>query len=168
MLGDGDIPLKLIRYELVDFCVTSLRSSPDYKKLICNWSAMLKVLETETTRALQNSEDLDEQSDRRVDSITQRVILRMLATAVEMEVFSHSSSSGNLLKGKIDDDLAAARKASRLEIKAPTKKRKNEEASSHEKLTSELLVALPDLLTAYKTDSSVVRGLAALPQYFGK
>lgn len=168
MLGDGDIPLKLIRYELVDFCVTSLRSSLDYKNLICNWSAMLKVLATETTRVLQNSEDLDEQGDRRVDSITQRVILRMLATAVEMEVSSYSSSSGSLLDGTVDGDLAAVRKTSRLEIKASSKKRNNEESSSHEELTSELLVALPDLLTAYKTDPSVLVGLVALPQYFGK
>ncbi|GAX23736.1 cohesin complex subunit SA-1/2 [Fistulifera solaris] len=154
MLGDGDIPLKLIRYELVDFCVISLRSSPDYKSLLCNWSAMLKVLETETTRVLQSSEDIDEQSDRREDSITQRVILRMLATAIEMEVSSYSSSAGKLLEGTIDGDLAAARKALQTDIKAPTKKKNNDESSSHEELTSELLLALPELLIAYKADSN--------------
>lgn len=167
MLGDGDIPLKLIRYELVDFSVSSLRSSPDHKHLICNWSAMLQVLESETTRALQHSEDLDEQSDRRVESIAQRVLLRILATAVEMEVSSRSSS-GIITDGIVDGDLLAARKATRPELQAPTKARNRKEPSSHEEMTSELLVALPDLLIAYKTDPSVVEGLVGLPQYFGK
>ena len=156
---DGDIPIDQVRYELTDFVVSSLRASPEHKSLTSNWSAMLRVLETDTS---MSDDDSSPNMNQRVDAVKKRVLLRFLVSAGKMEV----SGLDKGVNENLDPDLVEARKASQESMSRSRKKQKV--SSTHEEFTLALLGTLPALLTSYKTETGVLQSLTSLPQYFCK
>jgi len=149
-----------VRYELADLLVTSLRSSPKHESLMSNWAAMMKLLD-----AGQKSNS-STASSRRMESIKQRIILRVLVSSVKSEATSLTSL---LHLTNVDPALIEARKTMAKSMRVQPKARtKQLGRSSHEELTSTLLTALPSLLTTFKTEGSILEDLTSLPQYFCK
>ena len=129
---------------------------PEYKHLVCNWAAMLRALEGDERRKSITK------GDQRQDTVMQRVLLRMLVTAVQLEVTNAAAEDKTVL----DPDLADARQAAN-ELSQTTNKLKTG-SSSHEALTLALLRALPELLVSFKSELSILRCLTTLPLYFRK
>lgn len=124
-------------------------------------------------RALQGDEQRGRKSisrgDHRQDTVKQRVLLRMMVTAVTLEVTDAVPDDKTI----VDPDLINARQTERESLQATlTHKKKptrtSSQSSSHEELTLALLRALPDLLVSFKSESSVLQSLTTLPQYFRK
>jgi cohesin complex subunit SA-1/2 len=162
-LSDSDIPLQNIHYELVDLIVLSLRDMPEHKHLVCNWAAMLRALQGDE----QNRRKSISKGDQRQDTVKQRVLLRMLVTAVTLEVTDAVTVDETI----VDPDLIDARQAERKSLQATSTKTKKptiKSSTSHEELTLALLRALPDLLVSFKSETSVLQSLTTLPQYFRK
>jgi hypothetical protein len=162
-LADGDIPLEHVRYDLTDLIVVSLRASQKHRSLACNWSAMLHILESDSSITSEECDDDLPRAERRMDVVKQRVLLRLLVCAAEMEVSALSGDGG--IAQNMDPDLVEARKSAQENV-VPRKKQKTN--STHEELTLALLSALPSLVTSYKTESAVLQSLTGLPQYFCK
>jgi hypothetical protein len=156
-LADGEIPVEQVRYELADLIVASLRTSPEHKALICNWSAMMSALDSNSKLDDEDEDDDDLLSDSRLDAVKQRVLLRLIVCAAEMEV-SALSGDGHANE---DPDLVEIHKSTQAGPKKKTE-------SSHEELTLALLGALPSLLVSYKSETPVLESLTGLPQYFRK
>jgi len=153
-----------MRFELTDLVVSALRSMPEHKSLTTNWSAMLRALQSETTR--RKSINL------RLDTVRQRVLLRMFVAAAKMEV---SDVVANASAEILDPDLVLAMQASQDSLVTTTKagtkntkKKQKENLSSHEELTLALLRSLPDLLQRFKSETTVLESLTTLPGYFCK
>lgn len=141
----------------------SLRDMPEYKRLICDWSALLRALQGDERRTTTTSSS--NKVDQRLDTVTKRVLLRMLVTSVQLEV-SDSAAVATI----VDPELTEARRAENESRQASTKRsksaKKSSSTSSHEELTLALLRALPGLLTSFKSETLVLQGLCTLPQYF--
>lgn len=159
-LSDSDIPIEHIRFELADYVVASLRTSSEYKSLVCNWSAVLKALQSVGNR--QVGKKATDTAERRQETVQQRVLLRMLVCSAELEV--RAVSGDGFMEKDIDADLLDARNSG--ELTAGPSKKKRVVGSSHEELTIALLRAIPGLLTSYKSETSVLQSLTGLPQYF--
>jgi hypothetical protein len=157
IIADGDIPTELIRYHFTDLVVASLRNMPEYKHMVCRWSAMLSALQGDDRRKSMN------RSDQRQHLVKQRVLTQMLVTSVRMEISVEEASSEH------DADMVAARRArDDLLLMNSNEKKKGPSSSLHEALTTALLRTLPELLVSFKTDKFVVQSLSALPEYFCK
>jgi cohesin complex subunit SA-1/2 len=138
-LTDGDIPIDKIRVHLTDYIVQSLREMPEHKCLATNWSAMLKAIRSENTQ---------QEKAGREDVAKQRVLLRMLATAAELEV-GGSPAADSSDEGK----------------KSGNKRKKDSTIEPSEALSISLLKSLPHLLVAFKGDVVALRSLTKLPRY---
>lgn len=138
--------------------MSSFREMPEYKNLVCSWSAMLRALQGDERRKSISK------GDQRQDTVTQRVLLRMLVTAVKLEVTDAATEDTTI----VDPDLADARQAENGSLQTTNKKKPTKGSSSHEELTLALLRALPGLLTSFKSETSVLQSLTTLPQYFRK
>ena len=160
-IGEFDIPIKQARYELTDNIVASLRAIPEHRALASNWSAMVRAIENELSGSAVDEDMSSADPDRRIEALRQRVLLRFLVCAAEMEVSSLSGDANE----NIDKDLVEARKAQRETVPASSKKKQNSH-SSHEDLTLALLGALPRLLESFKSEDAVMQILTSLPQYF--
>jgi len=174
-LSDSDIPLEFVRFHLVDYVVHSLRDMEDYKYLVTDWSALLRALESEEPSVKRKgrraeSQESDDENDPNVEehnrheAMKQRVVLRMLTCAVELEVAA--TSNGSFLENDIDPDLLHVLRDQQQSLGVT--KPKKAKVSSHEKLTVALLGALPDLLETFKGETSVLRDLTRVPKYFRK
>jgi len=159
-LSDSDIPIEHMRFELTDHVVASLRASSEFKSLVCNWSAMLRALQSDSSK--QIGKKSASMVERRQETVQQRVLLRMLVCSAEQEV--RAIAGDGLMEKDIDADLLAARNSGDVTTGPSKKKRKVE--SSHEELTIALLRAIPGLLDSYKSETSVLQSLTGLPQYF--
>ena len=150
-----------MEFQRADLVVSALRSMPEHKSLATNWSAMLRALQSEKGRRKSTA-------DLRVDTVKQRALLRMFVTAAEMEVSDVATESAAVE----DPYLVQARQAKQDALVTATttgaRKKKKGNASSHEELTLALLRSLPDLLLRFKSETAVLEGLTALPQYFRK
>lgn len=167
ILSDSDIPMENIKFELSDFVVSSLRATEEYKPLMCNWSAMLRAL----GGGGGGSASIVDKEAHRVEAVQQRVLLRMMVCAAELEV--RDIASDGFLLSYIDGDLLAAQDtAAHVDGEKPPKKKKAKttphNSDSHEKLTAALLQALPGLLTSFRSETLVMQDLTYLPQYFCK
>jgi hypothetical protein len=157
IIADGDIPTQLVRYHLADLVVSSLRNMPEYKHMVCRWSAMLSALQGDDRRKSMN------RGDQRQHLVKQRVLMQMLVTSVRMEISVDEASAVH------DADMVAARRArDELLLMNSNEKKKGPSSSLHEDLTTALLRTLPELLVSFKTDKFVVQKLSALPEYFCK
>jgi cohesin complex subunit SA-1/2 len=154
-----DIPIEHMQIELTDLVVSSLRAMPEHKSLVTNWPAMLRAI-----HGAGSKQSLGDKNERRKEASKKRVLLRMLVCAAELEV--NGAADDDSLPNNVDPDLLAARKSAQLEAEQPKKKRKVE--SSKEEFTLALVKALPDLLIAYKEETSVLQSLTTLPRYFRK
>lgn len=153
MLFDDDIPVEQVAYSLTDLVVASLRSMKEHKPLVCNWSAIL--------RALQN-DDRKKSGDQRIDTVKQRVMLRMLVASATFEMTDVASGLS-----VVDPKLVQAKSSAQEALRADKKQSKKDQ-TSHEDLTLALLRTLPDLLQSYKSENVVLQSLTELPQYFCK
>lgn len=155
-MTDEEIPVEKCRYELVDYIVYSLSSMEEHQGLVTNWTAMLRALDNIDDQHSKNEE-------RKIESVQQRVLLRFFICAAKL----HARSSGSpcLTDGEIDPDLVAARVAQQQVLEGCSKKKQKN--SSGDALTLSLLSALPDLISTFKVDTSVLQGLTSLPQFFG-
>ena len=134
-LCTGALPVEKIRVHLTDFVVDSIRDMPEHRYLITNWSAILKAMRFDrATRDISNREEITRQ----------RILLRMLARAAELEI------------GKGDDDGKGRNKRRRVS---------SGNGQPHEALSVVLLKSLPQLLEAFKGDLYALRSLTTLPGY---
>lgn len=182
-ISDSKIPVSEIRYDLVDFIVMSLREMPEYKHYVSNhWNAMLRcVLHGDEHHARKSSGS--KTSENRINIVTQRVMIRMLVTAVQFEVMNIGSLSTGKDKvaptTRLDDDdtefLDAQRTAllgsfqSASTTSSTTTTQKGTAAynmKTQEDLTMALLRELPQLLVSFKSETSILQSLTTLPQYF--
>lgn len=143
-----------VKYESADHIVSSLRSEPNHKRLICNWAALLKALEID--KKTSNNKE------KRLDAIQKRVILRMFIHSAELEALEFADDT--MLSACQGDTSIAVKKAS---SGRGTKKNKKENAN-HEELTLALLRALPRLFVAFKTEPAALESLTRLPRFFCK
>jgi hypothetical protein len=157
-LADNDYAVERIPYELVDLVVVSLRSMEEHKHLVTNWTALLRILGKDAVA-------LDEE-DRRFDAIKQRVVLRMLVRAADLE--ARETAQGGFATTLMDPDVVAARSESIESMEPAKKKKKVSASSSHEELTLALAKSLPDLIAAFNGETSVMRDLTLLPRYIRK
>jgi hypothetical protein len=162
-LSDGDIHIDEIRYELADLVVASLRSMQEHKHLVSNWAAMLRALKGDDSKPSGRSVNMNK-SEQRLDIVKQRVLLQMLVTTAKQEIgyteeFASKVADPGWLKVRNEKD-----KETQMQ---PAKKQKVS-PSAHEALTLDILRALPDLLTSFKSETSVLQILTTLPQYICK
>lgn len=129
-----------------------------HKHLVTNWKVWIRALES----------DYDPSTDSKLVSVRQRVVLRMLACAAELEV--QSSEDGDFVAEYLDPDLLAAQASSSdsFEVSSLKSKRLRSDESSLEVLTDVLLEKLPDLLVSFKGESSILSSLTNLPRYMRK
>jgi hypothetical protein len=160
-LGEGDIDVEDVVYERVDLVVHSLRGMVEHRHLVTSWSAMLQALKKSDTVSPNAEAD-----EHKMDAIRQRVILRFLTCAAELEVEGAFAESYTL--GYMDQDFHSALKAQHQSLEVAQKKAFKPKASSHEQLTLALVDALPGLLDTFKGVSSVLENLTRLPQCFRK
>eukprot|EP00934_Nitzschia_sp_Nitz4_P000537 Nitzschia sp. Nitz4//scaffold50_size126154//44740//48960//NITZ4_003680-RA/size126154-augustus-gene-0.125-mRNA-1//-1//CDS//3329553683//537//frame0 len=133
LLCNGPVDLDDIQIDLTDLIVDSLRCMPEHKELMTNWSAMLKAIKADHHSAASSAE--------RDELAKTRVLLRMLACAVQREVDASEKPS-------------------------TTRKRKATTSSnSREELSLALLKSLPNLLTTFKSDDQALCSLVKLPGY---
>ena len=130
-LVEGTVPIEHIRVELVDHVIRSLRDMPEHRPLVVHWTAILKAIRSENPQ--------QGRATGREEVAKQRVLLRMLACAAELEVGSSTAEEGP--KTTVSN------------------------STLHEALSLALLRSLPHLLTAFKGDVMALRSLTKLPQY---
>ena len=181
-LSDSEIPISEIRYDLVDYVVMSLREMPEFKHFVSqHWNAVLRcVLHGDEHHSRKSIES--NKKETRISTVTQRVLIRMLVTAVQFEVMN----IGNHLMGRdkvtpmtrLDDDDTELLDAQRTALIGSfmttsstfTNKSKKAALSSNAKtqedLTMALLRELPQLLISFKSETSILQSLTTLPQYF--
>jgi hypothetical protein len=97
------------------------------------------------------------EEDRKLVSVKQRVVLKMLVCAAEMEVLK--SDEGSFMTPCLDPDLVTARKSSNDSMEVTRKKGKKArvDESSLEILSDVLLESLPDLMKGFKGETSIIR-----------
>lgn len=134
----------------------ALRSIPEHKSLVTNWSAMLRALQSEK----RSSKSL---TDIRIETVKQHVLLHMFVVAVKLEV-SNDFKSETLTF--IDPALLEVFNTKQDLTTVTSIKNENKNNASHEELTLALLRKLPDLLLRFKSESKVLQSLLGLPQYF--
>lgn len=118
----------------------------------------MSALDSETHKTVQDDDDEEDDdasnSESRLNAVKQRVLLRFIVCAAEMEASPEESAVHDL----VDPELIHLRQQRAKKTKTTT--------SSHEELTLALLGALPELLVAYKTETPVLESLTGLPKYF--
>jgi hypothetical protein len=166
----------------VDYIVVSLRDMEEYKHLVCShWNAMLRCVlhgDDHHRNSTSNSSS-GSQTNNRLSIATQRVMIRMLVTAVQLEVVicgggsvEESTTSSHMYE---DMDFVLARRAAfdgSFQLSGtnlPTKKSmSSNNMKSQEELTLSLLKELPRLLSSFKSETTIQQSLTLLPQYFRK
>ena len=137
-------PIDKVRVRLTDYIVESLRSIDEHSSIATNWSAMLRAINEDAVTTTSTNTT----ADKKTDEVKQLVLMRMLMASVKAEVGSVSDS--NFLDGATAKRNKAAKKNT---------------GSSHEKLSIELLNALPELFVKFSGDSRMLMQLASLPRY---
>ncbi len=165
-LTAGKVPIEKIRIHLVDYLVHSLRSMPEHKQIITNWTSMVRAI-TEDNVAMTSE---GKSAGERADVAKQRVLVRMLICAAKAEV--ESVDTEFLYKG-IDGDVVEVLRTKNVgAIDSMTEaKQKPTKASlnlQHETLSVALIKALPNLLIQFKSDPVIIDSLVSLPRYFSK
>ena len=163
-LTDGPIKLEDIRIDLADCLVESLRSMPEHKILVTRWPAMLKTIGDDTRSGASGNRKKGTQN--RVDVARQRVLVQMLASAVQAEVGDVASddflsdTDGAFVNPQTSGGASSG-------PSKRTKRRKTGVAAGlqHEVLSAALLKALPDLLLRFKTDPAILSSVAILARY---
>lgn len=138
VLTDGPISIHNIQIHFSDFLIESLRNMPEHSPLVCGSNAinaMLDTLERDEKAILDGMTAGD-----RVDVAKQRVLVRILSTAVKLEVTNEENSRGKKKKNRIGD-------------------------SSQELSTFLLKSNLPSLLNSFQSDTHILSSLTQLPQY---
>jgi hypothetical protein len=144
---------------------------PEYRHLVCNqWHALLHGVRH--GEDLPSSRSSQGRGERRMEMVTQRVLIQMLVTAVQLEVWNNPSGQGEDAVTE-DGDFIAAHQAAWKESmpsrpRDTKKKSSSTNAKSQEEMTMALLRELPRLLTSFKTETSILQNLTSLPQYFRK
>ena len=121
-------------------------------------------------------------NENRINIVTQRVLIRMLVTAVQFEVMNigHPSTGKDKVAPmtRLDDDdsefLDAQRTAmigtfqsgSTTAVTTSKKGAATQNVKSQEELTMVLLRELPQLLVSFKSETPILQSLTTLPQYF--
>lgn len=140
-LCDGPIPIDKINIKLVDCIIQSLLMMPEHQYLVRQWPVMLSAIRAENPQQ-------DGISDRQA-GVTQRILLRILATSAELE----------------GEKLVSSTEA-KHSTNAATKKRKKSDRDIEQSLDSlsvALLKNLPSLMSAFKADALAMRDLTKLP-----
>ena len=181
-LSDSKIPISEIRYDLVDYIVMSLREMPEYKHYVSqHWNAMLRCVVHGDEHHSRKSTG-SKKNENRINIVTQRVLIRMLVTAVQFEVMNigHPSTGKDKVvpMTRLDDDdaefLDAQRTAmigtfqsgSTTAVTTSKKGAATQNVKSQEELTMVLLRELPQLLVSFKSETPILQSLTTLPQYF--
>lgn len=152
-----------VRFNRIDYLIHSLRAMDEHKKLVTNWTAMLRALRSEDASSKKTP-----QKKRQAAVLKQRVILRMLVCSAKLE--SGISAADGFMSGDIDADLLKHQKEEEIDSQPVKKKGRKikSPSSSPDLLTYVLLSELPALLSSFKSETAVLRDLTGLPQCFGK
>ncbi|GMH66554.1 hypothetical protein TL16_g04458 [Triparma laevis f. inornata] len=132
------------KVSFADFVVQSLRSIDDHSSITTNWSALLRAINEDSVATTTSNTT----ADKKTDAVKQLVLMRMLMASVKEEVGSVGDS----------DFLTGGKKAK-------SKAKMAKANTSHEKLSIELLKALPALFVKFSGDSKMLQQLASLPRY---
>lgn len=169
-LSDGKIPMEHLRVHLTTFIVQSIRDMPKHAHLMTDWNAILRAIQHDTEA------NLSESQQQRVTLAKQRVLLQMLASAVDLEVGTDNAEDEvstildpDVVRVKSQLLLTSGPSAATTSTTGKQKKKKTKKHAtniSRETLTVALLKSLPKLLEAYKGDLFVLRSLTTLPRYF--
>jgi len=165
-LTTGKVPFEKIRIHLVDYLVQSLRSMPEHKSIVTNWTSMIRAI-TEDNIAMTSQ---GTSAGERADVAKQRVLVRMLVCAAKAEV---ESVDADFLYKFMDPDIITILKRNALttieESDVPKKKSVKESNNlQHEALSIALIKSLPSLMVQFKSDPSIIDSLVSLPRYFSK
>mmetsp|Transcript_15128 Transcript_15128/g.28158 ORF Transcript_15128/g.28158 Transcript_15128/m.28158 type:complete len:1016 (+) Transcript_15128:333-3380(+) len=133
---------KLAQVSFADYVVQSLRSIDEHSSITTNWSAQLRAINEHSVATTTSNTT----ADKKTDAVKQLVLMRMLMASVKEEVGSVGDA----------DFLTGGKKS---------KAKKNKTNTSHEKLSIELLKALPALFVKFSGDSKMLQQLASLPRY---
>jgi hypothetical protein len=136
---------------------------PEHKLIVSNWAAMLHVLKGDDSKPSGRSVSMNK-NEQHLDVVKQRVLLQMLVTTAKQEIgcteeFVAKVADPGWLKARNEKDKET--------LMQPATKQKAT-SSRHEALTLDILRALPDLLTSFKSETSVLQILTTLPQYICK
>lgn len=157
---------------------------PEFKHYVTqHWNAMLRCVLHGDEHHSRNRTDSNKK-ETRISTVTQRVLIRMLVTAVQFEAMN----IGNRSSGKdkvapmthLDDDdiefLDAQRTAlvgsfqqsatATTTTNASKKSTTSNNTKTQEEFTMALLRELPQLLVTFKSETSILQSLTFLPQYF--
>jgi hypothetical protein len=104
-------------------------------------------------------------SQQRNETVQQRVLLRMLVCAAELETQGFDDVTATA-SSDVDPDWLAAKRTHT--VSEPKKKKVHYSSSTREDLTLSLMAEFPDLLSLFKSDVFILRSLSELPEYFGK
>ncbi|GMH57862.1 hypothetical protein TrVE_jg11868 [Triparma verrucosa] len=130
------------KVSFADYVVQSLRSIDEHSSITTNWSAQLRAINEDSVATTTSNTT----ADKKTDAVKQLVLMRMLMASVKEEVGSVGDA----------DFLTGGKKS---------KAKKNKTNTSHEKLSIELLKALPALFVKFSGDSKMLQQLASLPRY---
>lgn len=133
---------------------------PEHKAIVTNWSAILRAIGDDNTTATQ-------EEGNRTEVAKQRVLVQMLASAVQAEI--GSVVNADYLHGDLDKDVVEALKVNNsLSLDASAVRKTGLQRSSgmsHEALSTSLLQALPGLMIRFKTDTSILGSITILPKF---
>lgn len=154
-ISKGDTPVDQIPFEHADYIIHSLLAMEEHRRLATSWSAILKAL------------DVDDMNENpRMSTVKQRIILRMLVAAAELEALGGSAKTF-YSSADLDPDLVQMeeRNSQKLGIHSSKHGRRNEVARK-EDFSETLSNSLPQLLSKSKGDTHMTRQLTRLPRYF--
>jgi hypothetical protein len=169
--GSANIPIAQLCYDLVDYIVLSLRDMPEYRHLVSSqWQALLHSVRQGEDRPSSRSSQGRGRGEHRLEMVMQRVLIRMLVTAVQLEVWSNPPDKGDDAV-VVDVEFASAHQALWKQSMPPRprdtkKKSSSSNVKTQEEMTLALLRELPRLLTLFKAETSILQSLTSLPQYF--
>jgi hypothetical protein len=160
----------------------SLREMPEFKHYVSqHWNAMLRCVLHGDEHHSRNSSKSNKK-ETRINIVTQRVLIRMLVTAVQFEVMNighHSTGKDKVVPmTRLDDDdtefldaqrtalIGSFQSASMTATNTSKKAAASNNAKTQEDLTMALLRELPQLLVSFKSETSILQSLTTLPQYF--
>jgi len=152
-LTDGPITIDAIQIDLANFLIHSMRNMPEHKDLVTNWSVMLRSIQEKSVATIDGATAGD-----RADVAKQRVLVQMLTEATKLEVREVADAS--FFESGFDKEMMVDECANK------EKKKRNKSEGVHESLTVTLLMALPNLLTKFKTDSATLASLTSIPRNF--
>jgi cohesin complex subunit SA-1/2 len=161
-LTSTNAPIGKIKVELVDYLVYSLRQMPEHKRLVTDFSIMLRTIQNDNS-VINHSGNA---SGDKADVAKQRILVQMLTCAIEAEV--QTVVSPKFLEGDREPLVSEVESAALQGVIAKKSSVKASRDLKHEHISVVLMKALPGLLEKFKSDVSISRSLCKVPRYLSE